>query len=92
LERALELTHAMLAAAREADWAALDRLEIERHPLIMQPHPLDERTRQQMADILALGKQVTALVGAARQTAADDWQRESGRVQAIAAYADQPDR
>lgn len=87
LEQAFGLTHAMLAAAQAADWDLLARLEIERHPLIMQQHPLNDHTRQQMADILALGKQIATLVDAARRTAGDDWQRESGRAQAIAAYA-----
>jgi hypothetical protein len=87
LEQAIALTHAMLAAAQAADWDLLARLEIERHPLVMQQHPLNDQTRQQMADILALGKQVATLVEAGRRTAGDDWQRESGRIQAIAAYA-----
>lgn len=86
LEQALELSHAMLEAAREADWERLIELEAERQPLVTQQHPLDSETHRLLGDILACDRELVMLIAQARDAAAEQWELETGRAQAIAAY------
>lgn len=86
LVQALALTQAMLAAARDANWAQLVELEIERQPLLTSPYPDDAESIRLLAEILAHNRALADLIGQARDAAADQWQLESGRAQAIAAY------
>lgn len=87
LEGALELTRAMLVAARAAEWERLTELEAQRQPLVMQAHAPTAASYQQLGEILLLDTQLCDLVGRARDEVAGQWQRESSRAQAIAAYA-----
>ncbi|MGY3039530.1 hypothetical protein ACVWWQ_001117 [Rhodanobacter sp. TND4EL1] len=87
LTRALVITYAMLVAAQGADWTELQRLEEIRRPLLHQQHPADEESRAQVGQVLTYDRQVQALVVAARDAVAREWQGERGRVHAIAAYA-----
>jgi hypothetical protein len=86
LEQALELSHAMLAAAREADWERLIQLEAERQPLVTRQHPLDNETHRLLGEILACDRELVTLIAQARDAAAEQWQLETGRAHAIAAY------
>jgi hypothetical protein len=86
LEQALALTRSMLDAARAADWDRLIRLEAERHPLVMRQHALDGDEHQRLGEILAYDRELHALITAARDRVAEQWQLENGRAQAIAAY------
>lgn len=87
LEHALQLTRDMLAAARAQEWFRLIELEAEREPLLLRRHPSDPATLAQLGEILAYDRQLQAIVGGARDSAAEQWQRETGRARAIAAYA-----
>lgn len=87
LERALEVTRAMLLAAQASDWQRLSQLEAEREPLVMQQHAPTAASHSQLGEILALDNQLTDLVSRARDAVAEQWQRENGRAHAIAAYA-----
>jgi len=87
LEQALALTQAMLAAAQSANWTQLVELEIERQPLLASPYPNDAESIRLLGEILAHNRALADLIGQARDAAADQWQLESGRAQAIAAYA-----
>lgn len=87
LHHALALSHEMVGAAHAADWDKLDQLEAQRHPQVMQLHPPGPDTLHQLREILECDRQLAMLVVAAREAAAERWKRESGRAQAIAAYA-----
>lgn len=87
LARALDITRAMLAAAQAADWEQLTGLEAVREPLLHRQHPADAASHAQLGEVLAYDRQLQALVGQARDAIARQWQRENGRAQAIAAYA-----
>ncbi|RCS30378.1 flagellar protein FliT [Rhodanobacter denitrificans] len=86
LERALQLTRDMLAAAGAQEWTRLIELEAERAPLVLREHGPDPDSRARLGEILAYDRQLQALVGSARDTAAGQWQREVDRARAIAAY------
>jgi hypothetical protein len=86
LERALQLTRHMLDAASGQEWARLIELEAERGPLLLRQHAPDAATHAQLGEILAYDRQLQAIVGSARDSAAEQWQRETGRIRAIAAY------
>lgn len=81
------MTREMLSAAKEEDWEQLLRLEEARAPLVRRQHPTDIVTRAQIEQILAYDLQLQALVGHARDAVARQWERQHGRSQAIAAYA-----
>jgi hypothetical protein len=87
LERALQLTAAMLAAGRAQEWDRLTALEAERAPLVLRQHPQDAATRVQLGELLAGDRELRVLVSQARDTAAGQWQRENERARAIRAYA-----
>jgi hypothetical protein len=86
LALALALTRAMLEAARAGDWEQLIALEAERHPLVMQPVAKDLDSLRQLGQLLALDRELCALVGQARDAAGAQWQVEHDRARAIAAY------
>lgn len=86
LERALQLTRGMLAAAGAQEWTRLIELEAERAPLLLREHEPDPASRARLDEILAYDRQLQALVGSARDSAAEQWQREADRARAIAAY------
>jgi len=87
LERALQLTRDMLAAARAQEWSRLIELEAEREPLLLRKHASDPDSLARLDEILAYDRQLQAIVGSARDSAAEQWQRETDRARAIAAYA-----
>lgn len=87
LELALQLTRSMLAAARAQEWSRLIELEAEREPLLLRRHPSDPDSLARLDEILAYDRQLQAIVGSARDSAAEQWQRETDRARAIAAYA-----
>jgi hypothetical protein len=87
LEHALQLTRSMLAAARAQEWSRLIELEVEREPLLLRRHASDPTSLAQLGEILAYDRQLQAIVGGARDSAAELWQQETGRARAIAAYA-----
>lgn len=86
LALALALTRAMLEAAGAGDWEQLIALEAERHPLVMQPLAHDEDSVRQLGELLALDRDLYALISRARDAAADQWRIEHERARAIAAY------
>ncbi|MEO8811226.1 MAG: flagellar protein FliT [Rhodanobacter sp.] len=87
LTQALVMTRAMLAAAQEADWDELLRLEEARAPILRRQHPDDVVSRAQIGQVLAYDRQLQALLGSARDAVARQWQSERARSHAIAAYA-----
>lgn len=86
LALALALTRAMLDAARAGDWEQLVALEAERHPLVMRPVAQEEDNVRQLGELLALDRELNALVSTARDEAGTQWQGEQDRARAIAAY------
>ena len=86
LEQALLLTRRMLSAAAAQEWDELVALESEREPLLRRQHATDAASHAQLGEILAYDRELQALVGHARDAAAEQWQLENGRVRAIAAY------
>ena len=87
LALALELTRAMLAAAQAQEWSRLIELEAEREPLLLRRHASDPDSLARLDEILAYDRQLQAIVGRARNSAAEQWQQETDRARAIAAYA-----
>ena len=87
LELALQLTRSMLAAAQAQDWSRLIELEAEREPLLLRRHASDPDSLARLEEILAYDRQLQAIVGRARDSAAEQWQQETDRARAIAAYA-----
>ncbi|UJM85466.1 flagellar protein FliT [Rhodanobacter denitrificans] len=87
LELALGLTRAMLAAAQAQEWPRLIELEAEREPLLLRRHASDPDSLARLDEILAYDRQLQAIVGRARDSAAEQWQQETDRARAIAAYA-----
>jgi len=87
LELALQLTRSMLAAAQAQDWSRLIELEAEREPLLLRRHASDPDSLARLDEILAYDRQLQAIVGRARDSAAEQWQQETDRARAIAAYA-----
>ena len=83
---ALALTRAMLDAARTGDWEQVVALEAERQSLVVQPVSQDEDSVRQLGELLALDRELRALVTQARDTAGGQWQAEHDRARAIAAY------
>ncbi|UGB38777.1 flagellar protein FliT [Frateuria soli] len=83
---AMTLTRAMLEAAREGDWEQLVALEAERHPLVLRPVAKDEDSVRQLGELLALDRELNALVAQARDQAGEQWQAGQDRARAIAAY------
>jgi hypothetical protein len=53
----------------------------------LRRHASDPATLAQLGEILAYDRELQAIVGGARDSAAEQWQRETGRARAIAAYA-----
>ena len=86
LLQALAITRTMLAAAYAQDWEQLSALEATREPLLRRRHPADAASHAQLSEVLAYDRELQALVGQARDAVAQQWQRENGRAQAIAAY------
>lgn len=86
LALALALTRAMLEAARAGDWEQLVALEAERHPLVMRPVPPDADSVHQLGELLALDRELQAMVTRARDQASEQWQAGQDRARAIAAY------
>ena len=86
LALAMTLTRAMLEAAREGDWEQVVALEAERHPLVMRPVANDEDSVRQLGELLALDRELNALVTRARDQAGAQWQADQDRARAIAAY------
>ena len=86
LALALALTQAMLEAARAGDWDQLIALEAQRHPLVMQPVAKDEDSVRQLGQLLAIDRELYALIGQARDASAEQWRGEHDRARAIAAY------
>ncbi|MGN2247601.1 flagellar protein FliT [Frateuria sp. GZRR35] len=86
LPLALTLTRAMLEAARAGDWEQLVALEAERHPLVMRPVTQDGDSVRQLGELLALDRELSALVTQARDHAGEQWQVGQDRARAIAAY------
>ncbi len=87
LAGALQLTCGMLAAAQAQEWSRLIELEAEREPLLLRQHAADPASLAQLGEILAYDRQLQAIVGSARDTAAEQWQQEASRARAIAIYA-----
>jgi hypothetical protein len=87
LAQALAITRSMLAAAQAGDWERLAGLETTREPLLLRQHAADAASHAQLGEVLAYDRELQALVGRARDAVAQQWQRENGRAQAIAAYA-----
>jgi hypothetical protein len=87
LALALELTRAMLAAAQSQEWSRLIELEAEREPLLLRRHASDPDSLARLDEILAYDRQLQAIVGRARNSAAEQWQQGTDRARAIAAYA-----
>lgn len=86
LALALTLTRAMLDAAHAGDWEQLVALEAERHPLVMRPVAQDGDSVRQLGELLALDRELSALVAQARDHAGEQWQAGQDRARAIAAY------
>lgn len=86
LVQALAITRTMLVAAHAQDWEQLSTLEATREPLLHRQHPVDAASHAQLGEVLAYDRELQALVGQARDAVAQQWQRENGRAQAIAAY------
>lgn len=86
LERALQLTRGMLAAAQAQEWSRLIELEAEREPLLLHKHASDPDSLARLDEILAYDRELQAIVGSARDLAAGQWQQETDRARAIAAY------
>lgn len=86
LTHALVITHEMLVAAQEGDWAQLQHLEEAREPLLRRQHPADATSQSRIGEILAYDQRLQSLLGEARDAAARQWQQERDRSQAIAAY------
>lgn len=86
LPLALELTRAMLEAARAGDWDRLIALEAERHPLVMQPVANGPDSLRLLGELLALDRELYALISQARDAAGEQWQAGQDRARAIAAY------
>ncbi|HJW05100.1 MAG TPA: flagellar protein FliT [Rhodanobacter sp.] len=86
LEHALGLTRAMLAAAQTQEWSRLIELEAEREPLLLRRHGSDPDSLARLDEILAYDRQLQAIVGRARDAAAEQWRQGTDRARAIAAY------
>jgi hypothetical protein len=87
LALALAITQSMLSAAQAGDWERVAGLEATREPLLLRQHSADAVSQAQLGEVLAYDRELQALVGRARDAVAQQWQRENGRAQAIAAYA-----
>ena len=85
VDQALQLTRDMLGAGQAQEWERLATLEAQRDPLLRREHSAD--VVYQLSEILACDRELRALVRQARDEAALQWQRESGRAKAISAYA-----
>ncbi|MBQ4854390.1 flagellar protein FliT [Rhodanobacter sp. B2A1Ga4] len=77
----------MLTAAHAQEWSRLIELEAEREPLLLRRHASDPDSLARLDEILAYDRQLQTIVGSARNSAAEQWQRETDRARAIAAYA-----
>ena len=86
LLQALAITRSMLSAAQSGDWEQLAVLEATREPLLSHQYPADAVSLAQLGEVLAYDRELQVLVGQARDAVAQQWQRENGRAQAIAAY------
>jgi hypothetical protein len=85
VEQALKLTREMLDAGQAQEWERLASLEAERDPLLRREHSAD--VVYQLGEILACDRELRAMVRQARDDAAAQWQRETGRARAISVYA-----
>lgn len=88
LERALEVSNAMLAAAREGDWDKLPRMEVERAPLLRASHPRDMRTRELLQQLLACNEEMLSLAARARAEIANALVKHGHAHQALRTYVD----
>lgn len=88
LAHALELSRAMRDAAVRGDWAALAELETRRAPLVSEPLPHDERTRDVLAELLELDRAIRQAVGAARDAVAREWQASRDAQRALRSYTE----
>ncbi|MEW9572820.1 flagellar protein FliT [Rhodanobacter sp. Si-c] len=86
LERALEVSNAMLAAAREGQWDSLPRMEVERAPLLRAGHPRDERSRELLEQLLARNEEMLDLAARARDEVADTLSRHGYAHRALNTY------
>ena len=86
LERALEVSNAMLAAAREGLWDSLPRMEVERAPLLRAGHPRDGRSRELLEQLLACNEEMLDLAARARTQVADALSRHGYAHRALNTY------
>ncbi|BFI97084.1 MAG: hypothetical protein RSP_25940 [Rhodanobacter sp.] len=86
LERALEVSNDMLAAAREGRWDSLPRMEVERAPLLRATHPRDDRSRELLEKLLACNEEMLSLAACARAQVADALSRHGYAHRALNSY------
>jgi flagellar protein FliT len=88
LDRVLDLTEAMHAAASEGRWDDLTDLEAEREPILrrgsMRPAP---ETLEALKSIMLLDGLIKDLVSVARDEAAAAWDASRRVRRAVAAYS-----
>lgn len=88
LDRVLDLTEAMHAAASEGRWDDLTDLEAEREPILrrgsMRPAP---ETLESLKSIMLLDGLIKDLVSVARDEAAAAWDASRRVRRAVAAYS-----
>lgn len=86
LERALEVSQAMLAAAREGRWDSLPRMEVERAPLLRAEHPRDGRSRELLQQLLACNEEMLGLAAKERAKVATALAQHGHAHQALRTY------
>ncbi|MFK2878573.1 flagellar protein FliT [Rhodanobacter hydrolyticus] len=86
LERALEVSNNMLAAAREGQWDSLPKMEVERAPLLRASHPRDDRSRELLEQLLACNEEMLSLAARARAQIADALSRNGYAHRALNTY------
>jgi len=88
LDRVLDLTESMHAAASDGRWDDLTALEAEREPILrcgtMRPAP---ETLESLKSIMLLDGLIKDLVSAARDEAAVAWDASRRVRRAVAAYS-----
>ena len=86
LERALEVSASMLAAARGGRWDSLPGLDAERQPLLHAGHPRDARSRELLQRLLACNEEMLDLAARARAEVADALSRHGHAHHALRSY------
>lgn len=86
LERALEVSQAMLALARDGQWDSLPRMEVERQPLLRAAHPRDARSRELLKALLDCNQEMLAVAARARAEVANALSQQVHARQALNAY------